>query len=146
MSERDEVNAVMDKMVVLMNHHDLDGCVACYSENAELQDPRFPAPVHGSNYVREGFKYWFDAFPDVEVVVVNKIIDGPKVALEWTFEATHLGEYLGVQGSGRRFKVMAAAHFEVRHGKVTRDFSLFDASALRVLEALAVGAAPSGKE
>lgn len=142
MTEREEVDAVMDKMVIHMNDHDLDACVGCYSQNAELQDPRFPEPVYGTDYIRRGFKYWFDAFPDVKITVLNKIIDGPKVALEWTFEATHLGEYLGVQGTGRRFKVLAAAHFEVHGGKVTRDLSLFDASALRMLEALAAEAAP----
>jgi steroid delta-isomerase-like uncharacterized protein len=146
MTEREEVNAVMDKMVGHMNEHDLEACVACYSEDAELQDPRFPDPVHGKDYVRQGFKYWYDAFPDVKIVVLNKIIDGPKVALEWTFEATHLGEYLGVQGSGRKFLVLAAAHFEVRGGKVTRDLSLFDASALRMLETLAAEAAPPARQ
>ena len=49
-------------MIAVMNEHDLDACVACYSEDARLQDPRFPQPVRGNQYVREGFKYWFDAF------------------------------------------------------------------------------------
>jgi steroid delta-isomerase-like uncharacterized protein len=137
MDGRDEVNAVIDHMIAVMNEHDPDACVACYSEDAWLQDPRFPQPVRGNQYVREGFKYWFDAFPDVHVTLVDRIIDGPKVALEWVFEATHLGEYLGAAPSGRRFKVLTAAHFTVENGKVTRDFSLFDASALRMLEALA---------
>jgi steroid delta-isomerase-like uncharacterized protein len=137
MDGRDDINAAMDRLVGFMNEHDLDACVAAYSANAELQDPRFPQPVYGAEYVREGFKYWFDAFPDVRVVVTNRIIDPPKVALEWTFEATHLGEYLGVAPSKKRFKVLSAAHFEMKDGKVTRDFSLFDASALRMLEELA---------
>ena len=136
MDSYQEVNAIIDHMVAVMNEHDLDACIACYSEDAQLQDPRFPSPVQGSQYVRQGFKYWFDAFPDVYVTVVDRIIDGTKVALEWTFEATHQGEYLGVRPSGRHFKVLTAAHFQVQDGKVTRDFSLFDASALRMLETL----------
>jgi steroid delta-isomerase-like uncharacterized protein len=136
MDDRDQIIATMDRLVGYMNAHDLDACVEAYGENAELQDPRFPQPVHGANYVREGFKYWFDAFPDVKVTVTNRIVVPPKVAIEWTFEATHLGEYLGVQPSKQHFSVLSAAHFDVRDGKVTRDFSLFDASALRMLEEL----------
>jgi steroid delta-isomerase-like uncharacterized protein len=144
LSDRDEVNAVIDRMLGFMNEHDLEACVSCYSADARLQDPRFPQPVQGNQYVREGFKYWFDAFPDVYVTITDRIIDGQKVALEWTFEATHLGEYLDVQPSGRRFKVLTAAHFEVENGKVTRDFSLFDASALRMLEELASSPGETG--
>jgi steroid delta-isomerase-like uncharacterized protein len=138
-STREEIGAVMDHMVAVMNTRDVPGCVACYSDDAELQDPRFPQPVHGSDYVRQGFQYWYDAFPDVKIEIKRKIIDPPDVALEWTFEATHLGEYLGVKPSGKRFKVLTAAHFRVEGGKVTRDFSLFDASALRLLEELHTG-------
>jgi hypothetical protein len=42
-------------------------------------------------------------------MVTNRIVDPPKVAIEWTFEATHLGEYLGVQPSKQRFSVLSAA-------------------------------------
>jgi steroid delta-isomerase-like uncharacterized protein len=139
MSPSDDPVGTITAMVERMNAHDLDGCVECYSEDAELQDPRFPEPVHGLEYVREGFRYWFNAFPDVAIEVVKLIVDGSDVAVEWTFEATHLGEYLDVPPSGRRFKVLTAAHFRVENGKVTRDFSLFDASGLRLLEELGGG-------
>jgi steroid delta-isomerase-like uncharacterized protein len=134
---RGEVASVIEEMVRVMNTHDLDGCVAFYSEDAELQDPRFPDPVYGAEYVREGFAYWFAAFPDVRVTVQRMIVEGEDVAVEWTFEATHQGEYMGVPASGRAFSVTTAAHFKVAGGKVTRDFSLFDATGLRTLEELA---------
>jgi steroid delta-isomerase-like uncharacterized protein len=137
MGEDVDASRVIREMVASMNRHDLDACVAYYSDDAELQDPRFPDPVRGLDVVREGWRYWLHAFPDVEVRIVDLIVQDEKVAVEWTFAATHRGEYLGVPGSGQRFKVLSAAHFEVHDGKVTRDFSLFDASALRLLEKLA---------
>jgi steroid delta-isomerase-like uncharacterized protein len=133
---RDETLTVFYRMLTAMNEHDLDACVACYSVDAELQDPRFPEPATGLDVVREGFRYWFDAFPDVVVTVNNLIIDNGQLAVEWTFDATHQGEYMGVRPSGRRFQVLTAAHFRIENGLVTRDFSLFDASGLRQLEKL----------
>jgi steroid delta-isomerase-like uncharacterized protein len=139
---RADVAGVIERMVAVMNTHDLDGCVGFYSTDAELQDPRFPEPVVGPEYVREGFGYWYTAFPDVKITVEKMIVEGRDVAVEWTFEATHQGEYMGIPPSGRSFKVLTVAHFQVENGKVTRDFSLFDATGLRTLEALAgVGAA-----
>jgi predicted ester cyclase len=87
--------------------------------------------------VREGFRYWFDAFPDVIVTVKNLIIEDGQLAVEWTFDATRQDEDMGVRPSGRRFQVLTAAHFRIENGFVTRDFSLFGASGLRQLENLA---------
>jgi steroid delta-isomerase-like uncharacterized protein len=136
---RAQIMTVFDKMLDAMNSHDLDACVACYAEGAELQDARFPEPARGKEVVREGFRYWFSAFPDVVVRVVNIFIDPPQLAVEWVFDATHQGEYLGVEPSGKRVRVLTAAHFRIEGGLVTRDFSLFDATGLRQLEALAAG-------
>ena len=133
---RQDMTAVFNKMLDAMNRHDLDACVACYSDDAELQDARFPEPARGKDTVREGFSYWFGAFPDVEVSVKNLFIDPPQLAVEWVFEATHKGEYLGVAPSNKRVRVLTAAHFKIKDGLVTRDFSLFDATGLRQLEAL----------
>jgi steroid delta-isomerase-like uncharacterized protein len=140
---RAEVAGVIERMVAVMNTHDLEGCVAFYSDDAELQDPRFPNPVVGKEYVREGFGYWYSAFPDVAITVERMIVEGVDVAVEWTFEATHQGEYMGIPPSGKRFKVLTAAHFQVEGGRVTRDFSLFDATGLRTLEELAGEGSPS---
>lgn len=139
--QRFEVIETIERMVAIMNTHDLDGCVSCYSEDAELQDPRFPEPVYGAEYVREGFAYWYSAFPDVRITVQRMIVDPPDVAVEWTFEATHQGEYMGIEPSGEAFQTLTAAHFTVINGKVTRDFSLFDATGLRTLEKLAAAKA-----
>lgn len=139
-AERDEIVRVIEEMVAVTNTHDLDACLAFYSDQAEVQDPRFPEPVRGIEYVREGFGYWLDAFPDVQVTINKLIVDPPDIAVEWTFEGTHQGEYMGVQPSGRRMRVMTAAHFTVENGKVTRDFSLFDVTGIRRLEELAQAA------
>jgi steroid delta-isomerase-like uncharacterized protein len=137
MSERDEVQAVIDHLVEVMNTRDPAACAACYSGDAIVQDPRYPEPVCGRDIVREAFGYWFQAFPDVRIEVTDYTIDGNKVAMEWTFDGTHTGEYLGVPGSGRRIKAVNISHFWVQGGMVTRDFSVFDASTLRLLEELA---------
>jgi steroid delta-isomerase-like uncharacterized protein len=145
-SERETIEDVIRRMVLDINRHDTDACIAYYSETADLQDPRFPDPVRGREYVREGFAYFFSAFPDVEVTVSRILCDGTQVAVEWVFEATHRGEYLGVPGSGVRFRVLTAAHFTVEDGRITRDFSLFDATGLKLLQDNAAASSGAGAD
>ena len=136
MSGHDEVRAVIDHLVDMINTWDPASCAACYSADAIVQDPRYPEPVRGREIVLDAYRYWFQAFPDVRMVATDHIVDGHKIALEWTFEGTHMGEYLGVQGSARRVKALNVSHFWVHDGLITRDLSLFDASTLRMLEDL----------
>jgi steroid delta-isomerase-like uncharacterized protein len=133
---RDQTIYLINRMFVQMNKHDIDACVAFYTKDAELQDPTFPDPVRGDDRVRAGFTDWMQAFPDVHAWVVDIIVDGDKAAVEWAFEGTHSGMYLGVAPSGRRFKTLTTSHFHFRDGKISRDFSMFDATALQQLEAL----------
>ena len=138
--ERREIIRVIEELVAATNTHDLDACLEFYAEDAEVQDPRFPEPAHGVEYVREGFGYWYDAFPDVQVTINRLIVDPPDIAVEWTFEGTHQGEYMGIEPSGLPFRVMTAVHYTVENGKVTRDFSLFDVTGIRQLEELSARA------
>jgi steroid delta-isomerase-like uncharacterized protein len=134
--KRDDIEHLIDELFSHINGHDIDRCVACYSDDAELQDPTFPDTVRGAEHVRQGFASWLAAFPDVRAWVVTRIIDQEKAAVEWAFEGTHAAEYLGVLPSRRVFKTLTVSHFTFRDGKIVRDFSLFDATALRKLEAL----------
>lgn len=134
--EREDIERLIDQLFSHINEHDIDLCVACYSDDTELQDPTFPETVQGVGHVRQGFASWLAAFPDVRAWVVNRIIDQEKAAVEWAFEGTHAAEYLGVLPSKRVFRTLTVSHFAFRDGKIVRDFSLFDATALRKLEAL----------
>jgi steroid delta-isomerase-like uncharacterized protein len=134
---RAEVEGVVRAFVEHANRQDVEACAAFYHPDADLQDPRFPEPVKAGDSVREALEYFWAAFPDATYTVNDMIIDGDKVAVEWTLNATHAGEYLDVPPSGERFEVRTVALFRVNNGQFVRDFSLFDATGLRTLEALA---------
>ena len=134
---RAEVEGVVRAFFEHANRRDVEACAACYHPEAYIQDPCFPEPVKGGESVREAFAQLWMAFPDATFTLNDMIIDGNKVAVEWTLSATHAGEYLGVQPSGKRFQVRTASLFRVDNGQFVRDFSLFDATGLRALEALA---------
>lgn len=135
---REEVEGVVTTFVERSNRQDVEACVALYHPDGDLQDPLFPEPVKAdSNTVREALEYFFKAFPDATFSVHDMIVDGDKVAVEWTLSATHRGEYLGVQPSGKGFQVRNVAIFRVANGQFVRDFSLFDATGLLALQSSA---------
>jgi len=135
---REEVEGVVRTFVEHSNRQDVEACVALYDPECELQDPLFADPVKADrDTIREALEYFWTAFPDATFSVHDMIVDGDKVAVEWTLSATHAGEYLDVQPSGKRFQVRNAALFRVANGRFVRDFSLFDATGLKALQTTA---------
>lgn len=59
------------------------------------------------------------AFPDFEMEIVELISEGEKVAAHFRCSGTHLGEWLGVPPTGRRFEHVDEVYiFEIRAGRL----------------------------
>jgi predicted ester cyclase len=76
-------------------------------------------------------KRWFapfqGAFPDFEMEIVTLISEGEKVAAHFRCSGTHLGEWLGVPPTGRRFERVDEVYiFEVREGRLASALGVED--------------------
>ena len=67
------------------------------------------------------------AFPDFEMEIVALISEGEKVAAHFRCSGTHLGEWLGVPPTGRRFERVDEVYiFEVREGRLVSALGVED--------------------
>src|SRR5262245_38247411 len=121
-----------------MLSNDPVAAAALYSEDVVIVDPLFD--VVGRDAAVEAFAAWFDAFRVTSLEVVERIVDGPRIALRWVWTAVHQGEYLGVGPSGRELTSWNVIFFETRDGYITRDLSVWDCSQYLALQAQSPGA------
>ncbi len=67
------------------------------------------------------------AFPDFEMEIVSLISEGVKVAAHCRCSGTHLGDWLGVAPTGRRFEGVDEMYiFEVRAGRLVSALGVED--------------------
>lgn len=67
------------------------------------------------------------SFPDVHMDVVDLIAEDDKVVGRFTCSATHLGEWLGHEPTGRRFeKVDEVYFFRLRDGRIVHAWGVED--------------------
>lgn len=67
------------------------------------------------------------AFPDFEMRVVELIAEGDTVVGHFKCSGTHLGEWLGVPATGRRFEDVDEIYiFHIRSGKLASAFGVED--------------------
>ena len=87
-------------------------------------------PLPGFQPNKEGLKQFFmmmrKAFPDLKSNVEFMVIDDDKIVSYVTMTGTHQGEYFGVKGTGKTFKINVIDIIEVVDGKMTAHWGVGD--------------------
>jgi len=130
-------NEVVDRLVEAMLTNDPAAAAAVYSEDVVIVDPLFD--VVGRDAAVEAFAAWFDAFHVTSLEVLERIVDGSRIAVRWVWTAIHQGEYLGIPPSGREITSWNVIFFETRDGSIARDLSTWDCSQYLELQAQSSG-------
>ncbi|MEJ7753535.1 MAG: ester cyclase, partial [Candidatus Limnocylindrales bacterium] len=96
--------AALERMAELINTGDLDGLDEVVGQDAVDHDP-MPDQKPGP----EGFKDFFGmlraAFPDLTLAPVTVVADEEHVAMAYTIEGTHQGDFQGMAATGKRISV-----------------------------------------
>lgn len=66
------------------------------------------------------------AFPDLHFTIDIMLAEGDMVAIRWTWEGTHQGEYLGIAATGKRVKVTGMNISQLANGKYIKNYGNWD--------------------
>ncbi len=64
-----------------------------------------PEPLEGKPAARAFYDQIFAAFPDAHVTTDAMHVDGDHLTWRYRFAGTHVGDFLGVPGTGRTFEI-----------------------------------------
>ncbi len=114
-------------------YEDLDAAAlaADYAPNAVIESPT--AGVHiGPEAAERAFRAVFNAFLDLTIAVDNVVVDGDKAVAVLLLEGTHIGEFLGIPPTGKRFSMPAVFFYQFEGGKIARERRIYDFTGLLV--------------
>jgi len=75
---------VVERLLLALNEHDLEGVVACFAEDYVNETPVHPARgFSGREQVRRNWTQIFAGVPDVQARLVRTIVDGDTAWTEW---------------------------------------------------------------
>jgi steroid delta-isomerase-like uncharacterized protein len=66
------------------------------------------------------------AFPDIQIAHLETLASGTTIAIRWTSDGTHQGDYFGVPPTGKRIHVEGIDLFHVQDGKIVEMWIEFD--------------------
>lgn len=139
MMTRADVEEVLERHRQAFASRDAARLAADHAEDGTFESPA-AGLVRGRAAIEGVYRYWLDAFPDMEFTWRAPVIDGHRAALFWHFRGTVAGDYFGQAQRGTRVEFIGAAEYEftpageIASARHVFDFtgSLVSSGALRV--------------
>lgn len=114
-------------------YDDLDAAklASVYGDHAVIESPS--GGVHtGREAAEKTLRAIFSAFLDLTTTVDDLIIDGDSAVTVLTLEGTHIGEFLGLPPTGKRFKMPGVFFYQLENGKIVRERRIYDFTGLLI--------------
>jgi len=97
-----------------------------YHENAVVEDSMYSQPFVGRDAIMARKGTGMAAIPDLQINVVNRVVHGNQVSVEWVATGTHNGDFAGLAATGRSFSIPGVTVVVRHNGKITRESIYYD--------------------
>jgi steroid delta-isomerase-like uncharacterized protein len=128
---RDEIVALFARRDTAWRARDASALAADYAPDAVVVSPT-GGVLEGRAEIERIYRMWFDAFPDLEFVSEDLLIDDDRVALLSRVSGTHAGEFFGVGATGRRIEVSSAFVYRLDGNYIAHERRVLDFTGLLV--------------
>lgn len=118
---------IVRRMVAALNEHVIDGQEAFWKEGASWNGPAGAGIKKSLRHFQDGWQRPFlKAFPDKRANDQVVISEGDWVAAMGHVSATHAGEFLGAEGTGKAIELKYMDFWRVEDGKIAENYVLLD--------------------
>ncbi len=128
---RDEIVTKLGEHGEAFSRRDPDALAATHTPEGTFESPAHGV-LKGRPAILEMYKYWFGAFPDLQLTWADPIIDGNRAAVFWVFAGTSDGPFFGALGAGSKVDMHGAAEFVFGDDGIVSVRHIFDFSSVLV--------------
>jgi steroid delta-isomerase-like uncharacterized protein len=128
---REEIRNFFERRQALWNARDADGLARGHAENSTVVSPMF-GRLHGRAAIAESYQSLYTTFPDWTPTIEDLLIDGGQAAQLFSVTATHVGEFMGLPGTNRRFQIQGVRLFRMGDGLIQHERRLYDFTGLLI--------------
>jgi predicted ester cyclase len=106
---------------------DVDLLVDTHAPHATFESPAYGV-VQGRDAIRDIFRYWYTAFPDMLLTWESALIDPPRASWFWTLDGTAAGQFFGEVKVGSKVHMIGASECECGEEGIVAIRHVFDFS------------------
>lgn len=121
----DDNRAIVTRYVYEVNMQNYDAFDEFVVEDYLDHDP-IPGQVPGREPLKQAYRAFSEAFPDIWFTFEDLIAEGDMVVGRGVIEGTHKGAFLGIPPTNKKIHWTGTRMFRVRDGKVSEGWINFD--------------------
>jgi hypothetical protein len=106
---------------------DIDALAAIHAPHATFESPAYGV-VRGREAIRDVYRYWYTAFPDMSLTWESALIDPPRASFFWALDGTAAGQFFGDVKVGAKVHMIGATECEFGAEGMTAVRHVFDFS------------------
>lgn len=128
---RAEIAAFFTDRKETWNSRDAATLAAGHHEHGIVDSPMF-GRREGRTAICKSYDSLFTTFPDWNYRGEELLIDGNRVAEPFVVDATHVGTFMGFEGTNRRFRIQGVRLFTMEDGLIRHERRMYDFSGLLI--------------
>ena len=128
---REQILAFFAERQTHWHARDAEALSRGHGPNGVVMSPMF-GRRSGRDAIRDSYRSLFAVFPDWTIEMGDGIIDGNRIALPFSASATHVGEFMGLAGTNRRFKIQGVRLSEFVDGLIQTEQRFYDFTGLLI--------------
>ncbi|HXW08655.1 MAG TPA: ester cyclase [Vicinamibacterales bacterium] len=127
----DEIVEFFNRQQEYWRTRDAEGLARGHAPDGVIISPIFRT-VTGASAILSSYRSLFEIFPDWDYRAEDLLIDGDRAAEPFHATATHVGEFMGFQGHGRKFEIQGVRLFEMHGGRIAHERRYYDFTGLLI--------------
>ena len=128
---REQIRLMLERRRNAWNQHDAAALTADYTEDCVLVSP-YIGRITGRASMEEVFESFFTAFQDLRYEEETLVVENDQIAQFFSIAGTHLGDFMGIPATGRRFSCHISALFTMKGDQICFERRVYDFTGLLV--------------
>ena len=128
---RQEITAFFDGRLGAWKQRDPNLLASGHAADGTIESPMF-GRRRGREAILDTYKALFVTFPDWDFEAEDLLIDGDNVAQAFSATATQIGDFMGLSGTNRRFRIQGARLFTMAGGFIVHERRMYDFTGLLI--------------
>ena len=87
---RGDIEQLLTRHKTAYLNRDIEALTACHAPDGAFESPAY-GTLRGRDAIRDVYRYWYRAFPDLMLTWESALIDPPRASYFWTFSGTVTG-------------------------------------------------------
>ena len=120
-----EIRTVVERFLETWKRKDAPAAASFHTPDGVAESPMY-GTLNGRKAIEDGYRAFFTSFPDATIQLETMVVEPPHVAVFTTLTATHVNEFFGLPGTGRRIDFRNCQLMRVENGSIVHVRRIYD--------------------